>query len=87
MHIPFTFIWLPFKYWEIQIPEHQLSSALPWEEGFKDMVTMYPCQITKIKPTFNRPGIYIWHYHILSHEDNEMMLPYCIGERDIDCPA
>jgi spore coat protein A len=22
------------------------------------------------------PGEYVWHCHILSHEDNEMMRPY-----------
>jgi spore coat protein A len=24
----------------------------------------------------------VWHCHILSHEDHEMMRPYCIGEMD-----
>jgi FtsP/CotA-like multicopper oxidase with cupredoxin domain len=26
---------------------------------------------------------YVWHCHILSHEDHEMMRPYVVG----DCPA
>jgi len=33
------------------------------------------------------PGLYVWHCHILSHEDNEMMVPYCVGEEGVDCPA
>jgi spore coat protein A len=25
------------------------------------------------------PGRYVWHCHILEHEDNEMMRPYEVG--------
>jgi spore coat protein A, manganese oxidase len=27
---------------------------------------------------FDKPGDYVWHCHILSHEDNEMMRPYTV---------
>ena len=50
-----------------------------WESGFKDTVVSYPGEITRIKATYDIPGIYLWHCHILSHEDNEMMRPYCVG--------
>jgi FtsP/CotA-like multicopper oxidase with cupredoxin domain len=56
------------------------TPALPWETGFKDTVTALPGEITSIKATFDLPGLYVWHCHILSHEDNEMMVPYCIGD-------
>jgi FtsP/CotA-like multicopper oxidase with cupredoxin domain len=51
----------------------------PWELGFKDTVTAYPGQITRLKATFLKPGQYVWHCHIVEHEDNEMMRPYRIG--------
>ncbi|MFO7681098.1 MAG: multicopper oxidase domain-containing protein [Chloroflexota bacterium] len=51
----------------------------PWETGFKDTVTAYPGQVTRIKAQFNMPGQYVWHCHIVEHEDNEMMRPYRIG--------
>jgi FtsP/CotA-like multicopper oxidase with cupredoxin domain len=51
-----------------------------WETGFKDTVIAYPGEITRVKATFDRAGLYVWHCHILSHEDNEMMRPYRIGE-------
>lgn len=25
------------------------------------------------------PGLYVWHCHIVEHEDNEMMRPYLVG--------
>ena len=50
-----------------------------WETGFKDTVIAYPGEITRVKALFDLPGLYVWHCHILEHEDNEMMRPYFIG--------
>ncbi len=52
---------------------------LPNERGPKDTVQMYPGQVTRIKMKFDRPGRFVWHCHILSHEDHEMMRPYFVG--------
>ena len=51
----------------------------PWETGFKDTVIAYPGEVTRIRATFAVPGQYVWHCHIVEHEDNEMMRPYRIG--------
>ena len=51
----------------------------PWELGFKDTVIAYPGEITRVKALYDIPGLFVWHCHILSHEDNEMMRPYCVG--------
>jgi bilirubin oxidase len=50
-----------------------------WESGYKDTVIAYPGEITRIKGHFNLPGLYVWHCHILEHEDNEMMRPYRVN--------
>jgi bilirubin oxidase len=50
-----------------------------WETGYKDTVTAYPGEITRVKALFDRPGLFVWHCHIVEHEDNEMMRPYRIG--------
>jgi spore coat protein A, manganese oxidase len=50
-----------------------------WETGFKDMVIAYPDEITRVKALFDLPGRYVWHCHIVEHEDNEMMRPYTVG--------
>jgi spore coat protein A, manganese oxidase len=54
------------------------SAALPNEQGRKDTVLTYPGQVTRIIATFNRPGEYVWHCHILSHEDHEMMRRFVV---------
>jgi FtsP/CotA-like multicopper oxidase with cupredoxin domain len=50
-----------------------------WETAAKDTVIAYPDEITRIKARFGVAGRYVWHCHIVEHEDNEMMRPYVIG--------
>jgi len=50
-----------------------------WETGFKDTVIAYPAEVTRIKARFEQAGQFVWHCHIVEHEDNEMMRPYRIG--------
>jgi FtsP/CotA-like multicopper oxidase with cupredoxin domain len=49
------------------------------ERGFKDTVIAYPGQVTRIRARFDSAGQFVWHCHIVEHEDNEMMRPYRIG--------
>jgi spore coat protein A, manganese oxidase len=47
------------------------------EMGWKDTVRAEPGMVTRIIVRFEGyPGRYVWHCHILEHEDNEMMRPY-----------
>ena len=50
-----------------------------WETGFKDTAIAYPGEVTRIKMKFDNPGLYVWHCHIVDHEDNEMMRAYHVG--------
>jgi bilirubin oxidase len=49
------------------------------ELGFKDTVITYPGEVTRVKAKFDLEGLYVWHCHIVDHEDNEMMRPYRIA--------
>lgn len=62
----------------------------PNERGWKDTVRANPGEVTRILVRFApmdggeypfdataHPG-YVWHCHILEHEDNEMMRPYAV---------
>jgi spore coat protein A, manganese oxidase len=51
----------------------------PAEIGWKDTVIAYPGEVTRVRVKFETPGQYVWHCHIVEHEDNEMMRPYRIG--------
>jgi FtsP/CotA-like multicopper oxidase with cupredoxin domain len=42
----------------------------PGESGLEDTVIAYPAQVTRIRATFDMPGRYVWHCHILEHEDD-----------------
>ncbi len=51
----------------------------PSESGWKDTVRALPNMVTRIAIPFEGfPGRYVWHCHVLEHEDNEMMRPYQI---------
>jgi FtsP/CotA-like multicopper oxidase with cupredoxin domain len=52
------------------------------EAGWKDTVIAYPGEVTRVNATFDILGLYVWHCHIVEHEDNEMMVPYCVGDQN-----
>jgi FtsP/CotA-like multicopper oxidase with cupredoxin domain len=56
----------------------------PWELGPKDTVIVYPGEVARLKATFDIAGLYVWHCHIVEHEDNEMMVPYCVDDPAVD---
>jgi len=67
------------------------STAGPNEQAWKDTIQMNPGEVTTIRLRFSPqdgrnaypfdatqgPG-YVWHCHIIDHEDNEMMRPYLV---------
>ena len=65
------------------------------EQGWKDTIQMNPGEVTTIRVRFAQqdgskypfdatagPG-YVWHCHIIDHEDNEMMRPYKVIPGDM----
>jgi FtsP/CotA-like multicopper oxidase with cupredoxin domain len=63
------------------------TPAETWERGLKDTVIAYPEQVTRVRARFDTPGQYVWHCHIVEHEDNEMMRPYRIGPEQTGQPT
>ena len=67
-----------------------LPQAAPPEEQFayKDTVKAFPGTVTRLIMKFDLPSgtqiipghryTYVWHCHILEHEDNEMMRPFVV---------
>jgi spore coat protein A, manganese oxidase len=59
------------------------------DRGFKDTVSANPGVVTRIRSPFDLPPgatgtqKYVFHCHILEHEDNDMMRPYEVLEEDL----
>ena len=65
----------------------------PYEQGWKDTITVNASEVVTIRVRFAQqdgssfpfdatagPG-YVWHCHLLEHEDNEMMRPYKVTQK------
>ncbi|HXX00367.1 MAG TPA: multicopper oxidase domain-containing protein, partial [Candidatus Acidoferrales bacterium] len=66
-------------YWNTGSLKYRAPAVVPdpTEAGWKDTVRADPGMVTRIIARFEGfPGRYVWHCHILEHEDNEMMRPY-----------
>ena len=48
-------------------------APLPNETGLKDTVVVNPQEHVRIKVWFNVPGVFMYHCHIIEHEDGGMM--------------
>ena len=70
-----------FKVVERQIIDGARRDPEATEAGWKDTVIAYPGEVTRLNATFDIEGLYVWHCHIVEHEDNEMMVPYCVGDK------
>ena len=57
--------------------QYQLA---PNEAGLKDTVKVPPGGYVRIRALFDRPGRYVWHCHILAHEEHDMMRPFEVVE-------
>ncbi|NLP51061.1 multicopper oxidase [Bacillus sp. RO1] len=69
------------KYNNEQVIEYLGPSLLPepQERGRKDTVRANPNEITRLIMQFGPySGLYVWHCHMLEHEDYEMMRPYIV---------
>jgi spore coat protein A, manganese oxidase len=54
------------------------QSMPPELQGWKDTQVMYPGEVTTLRAKFDKPGMYVWHCHILSHEEYDMMRPFYV---------
>lgn len=51
-----------------------------YEGGKKDSIIVYPNQVVRVIAKYDRPGKYVWHCHLLIHEDYDMMRPMEVVE-------
>src|SRR5699024_10874482 len=61
-----------------------LTPAHKYERGPKDTVSAEPGQVTSIIMHFKEhAGDYVWHCHLLEHEDNDMMRQLSVVEQNL----
>jgi FtsP/CotA-like multicopper oxidase with cupredoxin domain len=88
--LPFPDTYTPISLDPTAYLQNKPTTPLPTEMGWKDTVQMNPGEVTTIRIRFTQqdgtsypfdptvgPG-YVWHCHIVDHEDNEMMRPYTV---------
>ncbi|MDT0310541.1 multicopper oxidase [Streptomyces sp. DSM 44917] len=51
----------------------------PSERGPKDTVRIRPSHVVRVKARFDKAGDYVWHCHLLPHEDAGMMRRFTVS--------
>ena len=67
---------------EVAVPIELDGDVTPpeaWETGLQGHRHRLPRPGHPGPGEFDTPGQFVWHCHIVEHEDNEMMRPYRIG--------
>jgi spore coat protein A len=83
-----------FKVMKRVIYNHEMTEVkwddvqpLPWEKGWgKDTILAYQYTDTIVRTRFTKGGAFVYHCHILMHEDKDMMRPLCVLNKDGSIP-
>ncbi|WP_175557541.1 multicopper oxidase family protein [Raineyella antarctica] len=59
----------------------------PIQTGRKETIMVFPGEMAQLRATFNHPGQFVIHCHLLEHEDNEMMVPFRVGPAEDGAPG
>lgn len=65
---------------DVMIFDKKRLSFRAEDAGWQDTTTVGPREMVRVAATYDKPGEYVWHCHILSHEDNDMMRPFLVEE-------
>lgn len=63
-----------------------LGAGRAYEEyevhGWKDVIRVDPLNVVKVAIRFDVPGRFVYHCHVLEHEDTDMMRPFVVTVTD-----
>jgi spore coat protein A len=64
------------------------AAAIPTgnEVAYKDTIQIAPGEVVKVRANFDLFGKYVWHCHILSHEEHDMMRFMQVGDNPFPTP-
>ena len=63
---------------------HGRAFEPPETLGWKDVIRVDPGNVVKVAIRFDIPGRYVYHCHVLEHEDTEMMRPFVVTVLHMD---
>ncbi len=63
-----------------QVLDRSGNISFPTDKGYKDTVLVMPNETVRIIVHFTVPGLFLYHCHILEHEDNAMMANFFVEE-------
>ncbi|OIB56097.1 Bilirubin oxidase [Natrialba sp. SSL1] len=71
---------------EDEIDLDALESPKAYEQGWNDVITVHPAEVVHILVHFgeyegvfnDQTGTYMWHCHMVEHEDYDMMRPFAV---------
>ncbi|ELY93768.1 hypothetical protein C480_19674 [Natrialba aegyptia DSM 13077] len=77
---------------EDEINPGALEEPAPYERGWNDVVTVNPAEVVHVIVHFgeydgifnDQTGTYMWHCHMIEHEDHDMMRPLEVRPRTDD---
>ncbi|ELY97387.1 MULTISPECIES: multicopper oxidase family protein [Natrialbaceae] len=75
---------------EDELDLEALEAPKPYERGWNDVITVDPGEIVHVIVHFgghdglfnDQTGTYMWHCHMLEHEDHDMMRPFTVLPND-----
>ncbi len=77
---------------EDEIDLDALEAPEPYERGWNDVITVNPAEVVHVIVHFgeyeglfnDQTGTYMWHCHMVEHEDHDMMRPFEVRPRSDD---
>ena len=65
---------------QFQVLDRTSDIDFPTDKGWKDTVLVMPKENVRIIVKFTTPGMFVYHCHILEHEDHAMMANFLVEE-------
>jgi len=61
-----------------QVLDRDGEVEFPTDKGWKDTIIVMPFETVRIIIHFTMPGLFLYHCHILEHEDHAMMANFLV---------
>ena len=67
---------------QFEVLDRDGHAPYPNETGLKDTIGVNPDETVRFKAWFDHPGVFMYHCHIIEHEDGGMMAQIQVDDPD-----